>query len=107
MPSNFPKKTNEWIEEEIDIPVMKPVVNEKKKRVEFVRGTEKATQKTFYADSPLKKIICKKHVYKCLDEGKYIFKCKNCDWNRIAYPVAHKFDPKTGILTNRKTGERV
>ena len=105
--SDFPGKTNEWIEEEIDVPVMKPRVNERKKRVEFVPTTEKATKKTFYADSPLKRIVCNKHVYRCIDKGKYVFKCKNCDWHRVAYPVTHKFNPKTGILSNRKTGDRV
>ena len=105
--SDFPGKTNEWIEEEIDVPVMKPHVNERKKRVEFVPTTEKATKKTFYADSPLRKVVGKKHVYRCIDKGKYIFKCKNCNWHKVAYPITYKFNPKTGILSNRKTGDRV
>ena len=105
--SDFPHKTNEWLEKEVDVAVMKPSVNEKEKRVEFVPTTEKATEKTFYADSPLRKVVGKKHVYRCIDKGKYVFKCKNCNWHKVAYPITYKFNPKTGILSNRKTGDRV
>ena len=104
---DFPHPLNTFVEEEIDIPVTKPIINEKKKRVEFIQGTEKATQKTYYSDSKPKKIICgKNHVYECLDKGKYLFKCINCDWHHYFFPIAYKFNSKTGVVTYRKTGKR-
>ena len=109
MPNKFPFQTNKFVEEEVEIPVMTPVVNEKMKRVEFTQTKQKATRKTYYADSPSKRIICAggKHVFRCLDKGKYIFKCKNCDFYKIAYPVTYKFNEKIGQLTHRITGVRV
>lgn len=100
----YPFKTNEFIEEEVDVPSFEPVVNEKKKRVEFRRTTVKATRKTMFVDSKPRRVICKDHKYFPIDKGKYTFKCMNCDWHRIAPPITFKFDQKTGKLTYRETG---
>ena len=81
----FPKPLNTFIEEEIEIPSFEPRVNEKEKRVEFIQTIKKATRKTYYSNSPSKKMICAggTHVFRCLDKGKYIFKCRNCDFHKI------------------------
>jgi len=109
MNQKFDKPINKWIEEDIEIPVMTPKVNEKEKRVEFTQTTQKAKRKTFYSDSPSKKIICAKgtHVFNCIDKGKYIFKCKNCDFHKIAFPVTYRFNEQTGKLIHRITGNTV
>lgn len=101
-----PFPLNTWIQEEIDVPSFDPVVNEKEKRVEFNQTTKKATQKTYYAHSTPRRVVCSNHVYTCLDKPKYLFKCTKCDWHKILYPVTYKFDPETGIVTHRETGER-
>lgn len=100
-------KLNEWSEETVEIPVMTPQVNEESGRVEFKKENQKIKQKTMYVDTPAKMIVCgKDHVYDCLDRGKYIFKCRNCDWHKIALPITFRFDPETGILTYRENGVR-
>jgi len=109
MTQKFDKPTNEWIEEDIEINVMTPKVNPEMGRVEFKQTKQKAKRKTFYSDSPNKKMICAdgEHVFNCLDKGKYIFKCKNCDWHKIAYPVTYRFNKQTGKLTHRVTNNQV
>ena len=104
---DFPHPLNTFIEEEVEVATMVPRVNEKEKRVEFVKGVKKVKQKTYYADSKPVKIVCSDHRFVCLDKGKYLFKCKKCTWHKIAYPVTFKFDEKTGILTYRRTGIKV
>ena len=103
----FDKPTDQWIDEEIEIPVMAPQLNEETGKYEITRTTKKVTQRTFYAHTTPTKVICKDHQYICLDKGKYLFKCIHCDWHRIAPPVTFKFDPTTGKLTYRKTGVQV
>lgn len=105
MKNKYPFKTNEFIEEEVNIPSFEPVVKED--HVEFKQTTKKATRKTFYSDQKPKQVICTNHKYICLDKGKYSFKCVKCSWHKIAFPHLFKFDPETGILSNRKTGARV
>ena len=100
----FDKPLNKWIEEEVEIPVMKPKINKAKGRIEFTQSKQKATQKTYYANSPQKRVVCDDHFFVLINPGKYIFKCKNCDWHKIAYPVTYRYNPETGKLTHRKTG---
>lgn len=109
MTKKFDQPLNQWIEEEVEVPQMVPKVNQKEKRIEFEQKKVKATQKTFYASSPKKKMICAKgtHYFACINRGKYIFKCHNCDYHKIAYPVTFKFDPDTGVLAYRDSGIRV
>ena len=101
----FPKLTNQWLEEEVDMPVMTPHVDEEHGRVEFKQENKKVKQRTFYADSPPKKITCAKHFFISIDIHKYLFGCRDCDWRRIAFPITYRFDPKAGTLTHRKTGQ--
>jgi len=104
--NNFPHPLNTWIDEEVEVPVMTPKVNEKESRVEFTQEMKKVAQKTMYVDSKQTRIVCGSHTYACIDKGSYLFKCKKCDWHKIAFPVTFKFDQETGILTYRHTGIR-
>lgn len=107
--TKFPHKTNQWIEEEVEIPTMTPVINEGMKRVEFKQTTQKATRKTFYSDSPTKKVVCAggEHKFRCVDKGKYIFKCRHCDFHKVAFPVTYRYNQQTGKLTHRITENQV
>jgi hypothetical protein len=100
-------RLNEFIEEDVQMPVMTPVVDEKNGRIEFKQEMKTVKQKTMYVDSKATKVICNAHVYVCVNKGKYHFKCTKCDWNRIAPPVTFKFNPETGILSYRENGIRV
>lgn len=107
--SEFDKPLDTWVEEEVEIPAFEPVVDEKNNRVEFKRTTKKAIQKTFYSEGTTSKLVCApgQHHYFPLDKGKYLFGCTKCTWKRFAYPTSYKFDPETGQLTHRITGEPV
>lgn len=107
MKEQFDKPTNQWIEEDVNVEVTTPKFDEKTKTVSMEKEIKTFKQKTYYAESIPTKIVCNEHVYKCLDKGKYLFKCTKCDWNRVVYPVSFKFDEATGILTRRDSGERV
>ena len=107
MKADFDKPLNVWTEEEVEVPTFKPEYNEKEKRLEVKQSTTKIKQRTMYVDSRPSTVVCSQHIYFPKDKGKSLFKCKNCAWHRIALPISFKFDPETGILTRRKTGERV
>lgn len=102
----FNKPLNQWIEEEVEMPVFTPEVNEDEGRVEFTQTTKKVKQKTFYSDSPPRRVVCANHEYICLSKPKSLFKCTKCDWNRIALPVTYRYNPETKELIHRETGEK-
>lgn len=103
----FDKPLNEWVEEDVEIPVYTPVVNEELGRVEITQGTKKVKQKTMYIPDTSRKTICKDHEYISVDIHKYLFKCIHCDWCRIAPPVTFKYDPSDKSLRYRKSGQKV
>lgn len=107
MAEEFDKPLNEWIEEDVDVKVMTPTFDPETKKVELKQEIKRVKQKTYYSDSAPTRLVCTDHVYRCIDKGKYKFKCVKCDWHRIALPVSFKFDEATGILTRRDTGVRV
>lgn len=106
MSKKFPKPTNQWIEEDVEVKVMTPVFDPKTRNVTVKEETKVMKQKTYYSDSKPSTVVCAEHVYRCVDKGKYLFKCTKCRWSKIAYPVSYRFDPETGILSNRITGVR-
>lgn len=103
----FDKPLNEWIEEDVDVKVMSPIYNPQTKRVEIKEDVKRVKQKTFYSDSPASRVVCNNHFYLPFDMGKYMFKCRKCDWHRIAPPVTFQYLPDTGELIRRSSGERV
>ena len=109
MTKPFDKPTNTWLEEEVEVTTYEPEFDKETESVKIVQKKLKVPQRTYYADSKPQKLVCANHVYACINKGKYMFRCKNrgCSWHRIAPPVSFRFDPQTGILTRRDTGERV
>lgn len=104
---DFDKPLDTWIEEDVDVHTFEPEVDEDNNRVKFKSVTKKIKQRTFYSEGSTSTVVCTDHRYFPLDKGKYLFKCRHCSWRRIAPPVSFKYDPETGILTRRHTGERV
>lgn len=102
----FPKETNKWIEEDIEVPTISPV-EDKDGNIHFEKTTKVMKQRTFYADSKPTRMVCANHEYLPMDKGRYLFKCVHCDWHRIAPPVTFRYDAQTRILSYRKTGIRV
>lgn len=104
---NSGRKLNEWTEEEVEVPVFKPELDEKNKRVHIKATVEKVTQKTYYSNSTPRRVICSNHFYLPLDLKKQIFKCKRCDYHFKANTLTHKYNPETGKICFRATGEPI
>lgn len=86
----FPKPTNEWIEEEVELEVNTPDFDRKTGKVRgFKKKKIKAKEKVYYADAPPKQTVCGNHEYECIDKHKYIFKCKHCSYHRVAPPCTY------------------
>jgi hypothetical protein len=98
------KKLNTETLEEIDVTVIKPEFDGKK--VTFKTAVEKQTQKVTYVQSTPRLVICQNHFFMPSDPKKYIFKCKNCDYNYKAQIITHKYNPQTGEILFRETGLR-
>lgn len=96
------KKLNEFVEEEIEVSVLKPVIDEKTKRIKIEQTAEKLKQKVYYSHSPQRMVICGNHFFEPLDPKKYIFKCKKCDYHYKASTLTRKYNPSTGKLDLRK-----
>lgn len=105
--TKFDKPTNQWIEEEVEVPAFEPVVNQKMKRVEFRQTMRKATQKTFYAESKPRQLICNDHFFYPENKKKALFACNRCSYKKIAYPVTYRYNPETGKLIHRVTNKTV
>lgn len=97
---SFPKPTGEWLEEEVELEVNAPNFDRKTGKVHGVKKKKiKAKEKVYYADAPAKQTICGNHEYECIDRHKYIFKCKHCNYQRIAFPCT--YDLVNGKLVKR------
>jgi len=101
------KSLDTWVEETVDVTVIKPEVDEKNHRISFKTDVEKQKQKVYYASAPSRMIICSKHFFLPENPKKYLFKCKNCDYHYLAQIPTHKYNPSTGELVYRKTGHVV
>lgn len=99
----FDKPLNTFIEEEV--PVKKNRFDPQSGRITSVTQMEKV--KTMYIDAPAVKHRCKdgEHVFKCVDNHRYIFSCLNCRYSRKVYPTTYEF--KDGKLIHRITGNIV
>ena len=98
------RKLNEWTTEEVEIPVFKPELDEKNKRISIKATVEKVTQKVYYSNSVPRNVICSDHFYLPLNPGKYIFKCRKCDYHYKGNTLTHKYNPTTGKICFRATG---
>lgn len=107
MTEKFDKPLNTWIEEDVEIKVMTPQFDIKTGSTKLKEETKKVKQKTFYSNNPTNLVICNKHHYVLQDKKKYIFKCTKCGWHKVAYPVTYNYNPETGELIHRETGQIV
>jgi chromatin remodeling complex protein RSC6 len=103
--NKYPFKTNEFIEEEVEVPTFTPVFDEKNNRVNFESTTKKVTQKTMYIDVEPKTLVCSDHQYIPHRPNKYLFKCEKCTWQMKVNPTLVKYDPKLKKFIVRETGE--
>lgn len=104
--SSTGKKLNEFIEEEVEVNVVEPVISQdgKTSKVSFKTVPKIVQQKTYYSQSEPKTLICSKHFYIPENLKKYIFRCQNCEWHFQARVIIHKYKPETGELIVRSTG---
>jgi hypothetical protein len=94
-------KTNEWIEEEVEIDSYDV------KDGKLVPEKSKHIQRSMYIDAKPKRVVCSrgKHHWYPVDIHEYIFACQNCKRKVRAFPVTYKFED--GKLTHRDTGVTV
>jgi len=77
----FDKPLNTWIEEEIEIPSMEPIIDKRGNVAGVKQRTTKATRKTHYSKlSDPQKMSCfeKDHSWYIPDPHIHIAHCKNC-----------------------------
>lgn len=103
--NEFPHKLDTWVEEEIDIPVIEPVLNEKQEVVGIKHTTRKATQKTMYTKAVETKVSCSdgSHDYFIPDRHNHVAHCKSCKKKRLVRAVYEKVID--GHVLDRYTGE--
>jgi hypothetical protein len=90
-----------WTEEDVEVPLFTPKLDEKHKRVSITQTTEKLKQKVYYAHSVPRMVICSDHFFMPLDPKKYIFKCRKCDYHYKANTLTHQYEPTKGKLLFR------
>lgn len=96
-------KLGEFIDEQI--PVKTFEYNPDTKRVSTI--TKMENQKTMYIDAPKEKLRCKsgEHIFRCIDNHKYMFACIRCPFKRQVYPTTYRFED--GRLIHKYTGKVV
>lgn len=96
----FDKPLNQWIEEEV--PVRKNKIDPETGVVTSTIQLEKV--RTKYIQAIPRKHRCKdgEHIFKCIDNNRYIFSCTKCPYSRQVYPTTYKFE--NGKLIHRTTG---
>ena len=100
-------KFGEFIEEDITVRELTP-----EKTPDGIKLSYKdvpAKQKTMYINAPMNRAICAqgRHRFIQEDAGRSLYKCTRCTLHQKAHPPTYKFDPTSGTLTHRKTGELV
>jgi len=86
----FPFKLDEWIEEDIEVTVIRPKLD-RGGRLKLTPVVEKRKQRTFYTKGVVKKLSCKddEHYFVPLDKKSGIVHCLHCTLHRKIYPVTH------------------
>lgn len=101
--NNFPKKLDEWIEEEKEIDVVIPVLN-KKGEVESLSKEKKIVkERVQYTQAIDRKIDCgtRKHYWTIPDKNIHVAYCNNCSKRRMIRAVYEKV--LDGKILNRDT----
>jgi len=105
----FDKKVGEWIEEDVEVDVVRPLIDEKNpEHKTFIRQKEKFTQKTMYIDAPKRKVMCSEadHEFEPTRDSKgnnipNHFICTKCQFKVTAYPHKARYNPITKKLEPR------
>lgn len=96
-----PFKLDEWQEETIEIDVNVPKFDPKTNQViGYEKQSMPVVEKVYRSEASPQQVICGNHYYECVDKHKYIFKCKNCSYSRVAFPCS--YDLVNGKLIPRK-----
>ena len=99
----FDKKVGEWIEEDVEVDVVRPLIDEKNpEHKTFIRQKEKFTQRTMYIDAPKRKVMCSEadHEFEPTNTPN-LFACTKCHFKVIAYPYKARYNPSTKKLEPR------
>lgn len=105
--TQFDKPLNQWIEEEVKVNAIRPVMRQEgdKIRTEYKSIETTQTQKSIYVESKERKIGCSKGHHDCFmeDRHKYIVGCNQCELHWKISPLHH--DIKNGQIVFRDTGK--
>lgn len=101
--NSFDKPIGEWIEEEIDIPVLEPVLKGDEV-VGIKHTTRKATQKTMYTHAPETKVSCadQEHDWFIPDKHDHTAHCRKCLKRKLIRAVYEKV--VDGKIVDRESG---
>lgn len=102
----FPHPLNEWIDREVDVPVMEGKLNSKGELVGIEQGTTKRKVKTMYSKVPPVPFSCKDgtHKWRMIDKRRHVASCGNCPKNRFLRAAYERID-ENGVLRDRDTNE--
>lgn len=103
----FPHKLDEWIDEEVEVATLEPVLNEKQEVVGIKHGKRKAHQKTMYTRAPEVSVDCGKgsHDWYIPDKHVHVAFCKKCPKRRIIRAVYERVT--NGKILDRDSGELI
>lgn len=107
MTKEFDKPLNEWVQEEIEIATIEPVLNEKHEVVGLKHGKRKAYEKTMYVNAPETSVDCGKgsHMWHIPDKHKHVAFCKKCPKRRLIRAVYERVIE--GKIVDRDSGELI
>jgi hypothetical protein len=107
MTEKFDKPLDEWVEEEIEIPVIEPVLNKKMEVVGLKHSKRKASQRTIYTQSKEERISCSKgqHNWHIPDKHDHVAHCYNCTKKRMIRAVYERVTG--GKILDRSTGDLI
>jgi hypothetical protein len=107
-PKDFPKPFDEWVEEEVTIRKLVPTeIDETTGKFKLEYKDLKTTQKTMYVNPAQRKVMCSQgtHEFFCIDNHKYLFACRKCDFRKQAFPVT--YDLIDSSLVHKISGIKV
>lgn len=105
--TTFDKPLGQWIEEDVKVNAIRPVITENGEdvKVEYKTVETTQTQKSIYVESKERRIGCPKGRHNCYmeDKHKYIVGCNLCELHWKISPLHH--DIKNGQIVFRDTGK--
>lgn len=102
----FPKPLDQWVDEEVEVPVMTAVHDRRGNIVGIKQSTAKRKVKTIYTKAEPRAVACAqgKHNWFMKDRHKHIAACKNpgCTKHRYLRAIFETID-KEGHIIDRDT----